>query len=98
MAAAQTLLGSYRCECHSGYTGRLCDLELDECASSPCQYGGVCHNAVNGYRCECPQGTSGKIQKGVRPQKLFLNQSLVGLDILEGMEDPPVGGAAILNF
>lgn len=27
---------SFRCECHQRFTGRLCEMDLDQCASSPC--------------------------------------------------------------
>ena len=34
-------------------------LEIDECASSPCQHQGICIAMFNGYLCMCPEGTSG---------------------------------------
>ena len=27
--------------------------DINECASSPCQNGGVCNNLVNQYSCDC---------------------------------------------
>ena len=33
--------------------------DIDECASSPCQNGGVCTDAVNGYTCACAAGWAG---------------------------------------
>ena len=38
------------CNCLTGWTGTLCDQDLDECASGPCQNKG-----------ECTQGTIGEI-------------------------------------
>ena len=29
-------------------------LDINECASSPCQNGGTCHNNLNSYSCNCP--------------------------------------------
>ena len=33
--------------------------DIDECASSPCQNGGTCIDAVNSYTCNCDLGYSG---------------------------------------
>ena len=30
--------------------------DVDECASDPCQHGGVCVDQVNSFRCVCPRG------------------------------------------
>ncbi|XP_078573393.1 von Willebrand factor D and EGF domain-containing protein-like [Branchiostoma floridae x Branchiostoma japonicum] len=43
--------GHYNCEC-SGYTGALCEEEVDECASNPC-VNGACNDEVNGFTCTC---------------------------------------------
>ena len=31
-------------------------LDVDECASGPCQNGGTCVDQVNGYLCHCAPG------------------------------------------
>ncbi|XP_068155556.1 protein crumbs isoform X3 [Drosophila tropicalis] len=41
------------CKCSLGYTGVLCEQEIDECASSPCQNGGKCIDRIGGYDCNC---------------------------------------------
>ena len=33
-----------------------CDVNIDECASAPCQNGGTCSDGVNGYTCACGAG------------------------------------------
>ena len=34
-------------------------LDTDECASTPCQNGGTCADAVNQYTCACVAGYEG---------------------------------------
>ena len=60
--------GSIECVCQQGYYGRYCSYDTIECASSPCQNGGICHDsseldslvAVNDYSCGCPPGVIGE--------------------------------------
>lgn len=40
----------------AGFSGPLCELEVDECQSGPCANGGRCHDLVNGFSCSCPPG------------------------------------------
>ena len=34
-------------------------LDVDDCASSPCQNGGTCSDAINSYTCICAPGYAG---------------------------------------
>ena len=35
------------------------DTDINECASSPCYYGGTCSDNVNHYSCSCVNGYTG---------------------------------------
>ena len=44
---------------HAKLTFHLSLPDIDECASSPCQNGGTCTDAVNSYTCACVDGYNG---------------------------------------
>ncbi|XP_037118459.1 protocadherin Fat 4 [Syngnathus acus] len=52
-------LPPYACSCRPGYTGAVCETDVDECQPSPCHNGGTCHNLVGGFSCTCPEGFTG---------------------------------------
>lgn len=42
--------------CLAGFSGQFCEIEVNECNSSPCLHGSTCEDHVNGYTCKCQQG------------------------------------------
>lgn len=50
-----TYNNGFRCVCPINYSGRLCQILLNNfCASSPCLNNGTCENLSHGYYCHCP--------------------------------------------
>lgn len=52
-------VNGYVCECIPGYTGVMCETEINEFESSPCSHG-VCHDEINAYQCVCDTGYYGR--------------------------------------
>ncbi|KAL3832185.1 hypothetical protein ACJMK2_023848, partial [Sinanodonta woodiana] len=52
-------IGSYMCDCSSGWTGVNCTTDINECASYPCINSGNCTNTDGSYSCNCSHGWEG---------------------------------------
>ena len=42
------------CVCAIGYTGQLCDTDVDECLENPCLNGATCLNLNGSFECVWP--------------------------------------------
>ncbi|KAH3791857.1 hypothetical protein DPMN_145348, partial [Dreissena polymorpha] len=54
-------VGNYTCRCPPTFTGRFCDIDVDECkqTSNICKNGGTCQNMVGSFICVCVNGWNG---------------------------------------
>ena len=57
-AVCAPLVDGFTCTCPPTLTGRLCDLNVDECSgdTNPCLNGGRCRDIFKGFQCRC-EGT-----------------------------------------
>ncbi|CAD5124520.1 DgyrCDS12799 [Dimorphilus gyrociliatus] len=51
------------CICNKGYTGRFCETDIDDCASSPCKHDSTCKDLVNDFECTCKKRIKITIEK-----------------------------------
>ncbi|XP_031560782.1 adhesion G protein-coupled receptor L4-like [Actinia tenebrosa] len=51
----------YKCICPSGFTGKFCESDIDECApnTSYCHKDATCNNSIGSYSCKCKGGYHG---------------------------------------
>jgi len=56
-----SLTYNYVTECLKKVNPVLLCVDINECASSPCQNGGTCTDAVNSYTCTCAAGYDGAL-------------------------------------
>jgi hypothetical protein len=62
-ATCRDVFRGYQCACVEGWSGRLCEEDVDECAAhAPCpSHNHTCENHAGGYSCVCPSGYSGHV-------------------------------------
>ena len=50
----------YVCNCPVGFTGQMCEENIDDCIDVICNENEECADLINGYECRCPQGYEGE--------------------------------------
>ena len=59
------------------FQGGNCQININECNSSPCVHGGVCEDEVNGYTCVCDTALWGGEQHTYKYQLKVITSTLV---------------------
>ncbi|KAL9889128.1 cell polarity complex component crumbs isoform 1-T1 [Glossina fuscipes fuscipes] len=49
----------HECVCVPGVIGKNCEININECESSPCSKHGTCNDGIGSYTCECEPGFEG---------------------------------------
>ncbi|VVC92301.1 unnamed protein product [Leptidea sinapis] len=58
-AACNNSAGGYSCACLPGWTGRDCELNVDDCTGQ-CLHGATCIDLVDDFHCACAAGYAGR--------------------------------------
>ncbi|XP_074606670.1 uncharacterized protein LOC141859710 [Acropora palmata] len=67
----------FSCKCPLGYSGRHCEIDVNECSSNPCLNDGTCIDLVHGFNCTCPHNFTGircELGLGSECNSYFVNQ------------------------
>ncbi|MBL9005558.1 MAG: hypothetical protein JNJ46_14985 [Myxococcales bacterium] len=82
------------CDCPAGFTGALCEVNINDCPADACENGGTCVDGVGSYTCACPPGIAGdrcEIDLDLRltvPRRMINDKSL---SLRAEMLDPDTG-------
>ena len=49
-----------RCVCEPGWSGDMCDVNINDCDPNRCANNGECIDGVNDFTCVCEQGFTGQ--------------------------------------
>ncbi|XP_035671980.1 fibropellin-1-like, partial [Branchiostoma floridae] len=60
-ATCQDGFYSFTCQCAPGFTGTLCETDINECSSAPCRNGATCQDGANSFTCQCVPGYVGTL-------------------------------------
>ena len=52
---------SFNCGCDPGFTGEMCQTNIDDCVGVGCSRNGECLDGVNSFTCECSPGYTGPL-------------------------------------
>ncbi|XP_060690951.1 sushi, nidogen and EGF-like domain-containing protein 1 isoform X2 [Hemiscyllium ocellatum] len=76
---------SYTCSCRAGFTGRRCQIDVNECSSYPCHNGGTCRDGQNAFTCQCLAGFTGALCE-TDINDCVLNECQNGATCIDGID------------
>ena len=54
-------INSFTCNCSEGFTGQVCETNIDDCVRVNCSGHGQCMDGVNNFTCLCQSDFTGDL-------------------------------------
>ncbi|XP_052271661.1 uncharacterized protein LOC127872369 [Dreissena polymorpha] len=57
---------AFACSCNNGFTGDMCEINIDDCVGNSCQNGATCLDGDDSYTCQCNPQSNGSFCETMR--------------------------------
>lgn len=86
-------VGNFTCNCPTGFTGTLCEINIDDCNPNPCLNGGMCVDGINSFTCICLSNFTGTLCEdmlvaGLQPTIITETPTSITVNVTGSFVDP----------
>ena len=84
-------MADFKCACVTGYRGKTCNININDCTPDACFNGGTCIDGVGNFTCICPAGFTGSMCECTLPTSTVQSTSKRSTLDLESSGKPETG-------
>ena len=56
-------ISKFTCDCSSGFTGELCETNINDCIEVNCSGNGTCVDGITNFTCDCSPSFTGDLNR-----------------------------------